>query len=332
MNGISILKARVRAGFAVFAGCLLALLSGCAPLGQLVPQTWELRSHWPQGVPQTVELTQVPFFPQDEFQCGPAALATVLAHTGVPITPEPLVSQVWLPSRQGSLQVEMLATPRRYNRISYVLAPSYADMLREVAAGNPVLVLQDIGAVLTQWHYAVINGFDYSSGTVFLRSGTQARQEMPFTAFERTWIKSRYWAMVTMPPDKIPATAAEDAWMTAVLAMARTGDGASITTAYETALRRWPDNLQAAIGLANEHHSRGSLITAAAILRRALLARPKSVVLINNLAQTLSDQGRHGEALTLLGQADTNSPFGEEVRSTRELIEQRIEQQRSALR
>ena len=178
------------------AAAVVLVASGCA---QMVPQTVALRTGWPAGVPQSHQVDGVPFFPQDEYQCGPAALATVLAFTGVPVTPEPLVSQVYVPARRGSLQLEMLAAARRHGRVSYVLAPRYGDLLREVAAGNPVLVLQDVGALAQQWHYAVVNGFDYPSGTVYLRSGTVAKLEMPFTAFERTWMKSGYWAMVATP-------------------------------------------------------------------------------------------------------------------------------------
>ena len=93
----------------------LVLLGGCA---QLVPQTVALRTGWPAGVPQSVELAGVPFFPQDDYQCGPAALATVLAHSGVRVTPEALVPQVYLPARHGSLQVEMLAAARRHDRVA----------------------------------------------------------------------------------------------------------------------------------------------------------------------------------------------------------------------
>jgi len=52
------------------------------------PQTAELRRALPQGLPERTELREVPFFPQEEFQCGPAALATVLAASGVKVTPE----------------------------------------------------------------------------------------------------------------------------------------------------------------------------------------------------------------------------------------------------
>src|SRR5687767_5382909 len=102
------------------AGAVLVLVAGCTTL---IPQTVDLRTQWPAGVPQRVELNEVPFFPQKDYQCGPASLAMVLTHSGVPVLPEALVDQVWLPSRQGSLQLEMLATPRRHGRVGYRLAP-----------------------------------------------------------------------------------------------------------------------------------------------------------------------------------------------------------------
>ncbi|ROZ69718.1 PA2778 family cysteine peptidase [Ramlibacter sp. WS9] len=320
--------ARLAAGF--LCCWLIAGLMGCA---QLVPQTIGLRTGWPEGVPQHVELKDVPFFPQTDYQCGPAALATILSYSGAPVTPDALVNQVYLPARKGSLQLEMLSTPRRYGRVSYALAPRYADMLREVAAGNPVVVLQDIGPMFTQWHYAVLAGFDYPSGTLFLRSGTKARQEMPFTAFEREWMKSGYWAMVVTPPDRIPVTATEEGWMAAVLAMVRSGDGDSAAKAYEAALTRWPDNLPAAIGLANQYHTKGALAEAGNVLRKALLRHPKSIIVMNNLAQTLSDQGRHAEALAQIDKAaDPASPFAGEVKNTRQLILQRIAQRKTGSR
>jgi hypothetical protein len=298
------------------------LLAGCA---SMVPQTMGLRTDWPAGVPRQVELGQVPFYPQDEFQCGPAALAMAMTYSGVRTAPASLVDQVWLPSRRGSLQVEMLATPRRHGLVSYRLEPRYADLLREVAAGNPVVVLQDVGPMFTQWHYAVVNGFDYETGTILLRSGLQLRQQMPFTYFERTWMAGNYWAMVVTPPDRVPVTATEERWLEALLGLARGKDLDATVRAYAAALKRWPDSLPAAVGLANQLHARGSLDEAAGVLRTALRKNPQSVIVLNNLAQTLSDQGRNAEALALIRKADDpQSPFAGEVRATRELIEERL--------
>src|SRR5206468_2229720 len=102
------------------------------------------------------------------------------------------------------------------------------------AAGNPVVVLQEIGLFpgVPEWHYAVINGFDYPSGTLYLRSGTKRRLEMPFTAFERTWMKSGYWAEVVTLPDRIPVTATEESWLRALLAFARVESGEPLTRGY----------------------------------------------------------------------------------------------------
>ena len=133
-------NARLIAGVLVCV-CTVAL-SGCASLW---PQTAELRRALPQGIPEKTELREVPFFPQEEYQCGPAALATVLSASGSRVAPEDLVAQVYLPERKGSLQVEMLAAARRHGRVSYQLAPRLEDLLRELAAGNPVIVLQNLG-------------------------------------------------------------------------------------------------------------------------------------------------------------------------------------------
>lgn len=298
---------------------LAAALSGCA---LLLPQTEALREAWPAGLPERIELGEVPFFPQTEYQCGPAALATTLVHLGVKITPEDLVKQVYLPARQGSLQVEMLAAPRRYGMVSYQLAPRFEDLLREVAAGIPVIVLQNYGVwPFPLWHYAVVAGYDYSKGRLVLRSGEKQRLSLPFPVLEYTWKESHYWAMVTVPPDRIPVTANESGYLAAIAAMERVGNPRATTAAYAAFLRRWPENLTARIGLANGHYALKELKEAEAVLRHAADRHPDSVVVLNNLAQTLSDQKRDEEALALIERAVAlGGPFAAAARETRELI------------
>ncbi|MBS1190181.1 MAG: putative peptidase family [Rhodocyclaceae bacterium] len=311
--------ARLLAGISLVVG----LLNGCA---LVVPQTEELRQARPADLPERVELGAVPFFPQHDYQCGPAALAMTLAHSGLPVTKEELVDKVYLPARQGSLQVEMLAAPRRYGMVSYELAPRYEDVLREVAAGTPVIVLQDYGVwPAAIWHYAVVVGYDLTQGELVLRSGEKERLVMPLSVLEYTWKESKYWAMVAVPPDRIPATATEPRYLAAIGAMEGVGDKGAVKTAYTTFLKRWPDNLAAGIGLANAHYALGELKEAEAVLRRTADRHPDSAIVLNNLAQTLSDLGRQGEALKLIDQAVAlDSSFAAAVSETREQILRRM--------
>ena len=149
------------------AGVLLSglLLTGCA----IAPQTRQLTHTRPAGLPSAYELEQVPFFPQSRYQCGPAALATVLATHGVDITPDSLVDQVYVPGLKGSLPEEITASARRYGMLAYPLAPALTNILTEVAHGHPVLVFQNLGLRrVPQRHFAVVIGYDLEAGDLFL--------------------------------------------------------------------------------------------------------------------------------------------------------------------
>lgn len=314
----SLENARRLAGVFVLYWASLGL-GGCA---LILPQTSDLHEKLPVGLPERVELKDVPFFPQEDYQCGPAALATALAYFQPGVTADQLVDQVYLPARQGSLQVEMLAAARRNGMVAYALAPSFEDVLREVAGGLPVVVLQDYGVwPVSVWHYAVVVGYDYPRLEVILRSGQNQRLPMPFGVLEYTWKESDYWAMVAAPPDRVPATATEPRYLSAVTTLERTGNARAANTAYASALRRWPRNFAALVGLGNTHHALGELDRAEVALRRAVESDPNSVIALNNLAQTLTDRGRHDEALTLVERAAAHGgPLAGAVRETREEI------------
>jgi hypothetical protein len=304
---------------------LLALtLTGCA---QLVPQTIALRGDWPSDVPRAIELRDVPFFPQTAYQCGPAALAITMNAAGAQVLPDALVEQVYLPARQGSLQIEMLAAPRRHSLVSWQIPPDFSALLRELAAGHPVLVLQDLGLwPLTRWHYAVVVGFDYAAGELYLRSGENQRQAMPFTVFELTWRRNGYWAMVVTPPGVVPSTATEAGYLTALLAFDRNARPGAARTAWEGFAARWPGNALASLALGNRLYAARDLPGAESVLRAAARSHPTSTEILNNLAQVLSEQGRNDDALAVIDRAAAlpAGPFAGEVAATRSDIVRRL--------
>jgi tetratricopeptide (TPR) repeat protein len=269
------------------------------------------------------ELTEVPFFAQSEYQCGPASLAMVMVAAGAKVTPEELVPQVYLPERKGSLQVEMLAAARRHGLVSYQLPPTYAALVKEIAAGTPVIILQNLG-FKEGWHYAVAVGYDWDNGMLQLRSGQNERQEMPLAMNELVWRRSGYWAMVAVPPDRVPASAEEDRWLAAIAALERTGQAAPARTAYRTFMKRWPENVNASVGLANAHYALGELREAELVLRDAAERAPDSVIVLNNLAQVLADQGRAAEALPIIDRAAAGGSHAEAVSQTRNTILEKL--------
>lgn len=301
---------------------IAATLVGCAAI---IPQSEQIRQQWPADLGDRRELSAVPFFPQSDYECGPAALAMVLAFDDVPASTETLIPEVYVPGRQGSLQAEMLAAPRRHGVVSLKLAPRLEDVLREVEAGSPVLVLQDYGFwPFRIWHYAVVVGYDRTARKVVLRSGVRERLEMPIAVFEYLWRPSSYWAMVALPADRVAATAEESAWLDAVAAVDRVSTRAVARKAYLALLKRWPDNLNAAIGLANVHYAEGDLASSENVLRDAATKHPDSVVVLNNLAQVLADQEHYDEALRLIEDAIARGgPFLAAAEETRARIVQR---------
>lgn len=276
------------------AGILSLGLAGCA-----TPQLQALLDAAPPALPQRAELNAVPFYAQDEYQCGPAALAMVLEAGGKAIQPEVLRPQVYLPDRQGSLQVEMLAAARRNGFVAVELNPKLSDLLAEIAAGNPAVVLQNLALDwYPVWHYAVAIGYDLDGRQIVLRSGTERRLEMPLSTFERTWQRGGYWAMLALPPGRFPASVGVAEYLSAVTKLEKAGPLGPARAAYQKALERWPDQFTALIGAGNTAYRAGDFEGAERAFRRATMVHPQSAAAHNNLAQTLADLDRYDEALT----------------------------------
>jgi tetratricopeptide (TPR) repeat protein len=270
---------------AALAAALLALLSACVARPGL-------REVLPAGGAPSVELAQTPFFPQDDYQCGPAALATVLAASGAAVTPEALVPQVYLPGRRGSLQAELLGAARRHGRLAYTLAADPAAFLAELAAGHPVLVLQNLRTPhFPVWHYAVLVGYDTAAGKVLLRSGRTEREAMGWRRFAATLARADNWGVVVLEPGQMPATAEPGAYVAAVAGLESAGRSADALRAYDAGLARWPGEALLWLGRGNAAYAGGDVAAATAAYRRAVSLAPASLAARHNLAEALLQSG-----------------------------------------
>lgn len=309
---------RRRRALAAALGCFAAvLLGGCA-----APQSAALRAALPAGaeagaastrmgaadagqpgasaaaggetalrLPAHASVDGVPFIAQTDYQCGPAALAMVLAAAGRPVSLDRMIEAVYLPARKGSLQAEMLAQPRRESMLPVLLDARLASVLRLVAEGVPVLVFQNLGL---SWspirHYAVLIGYDLPAGVVVLHSGTDAAATMSIDTFERTWVRAGSWSMIVVDPSHVPPGVDVDRALRAAAALERL-DRAAALRAYEALLARAPDDRLVAFARANALLA-DARPSEATLAYRSLLARhPDFADAWNNLAHALADTG-----------------------------------------
>lgn len=282
----------------LLTGLIALMLGGCA-----TPQLAQLVQFWPTDLPARAELKQVPFYAQEDYECGPAALAMAATAAGLTLRPEQLVDQVYLPGRQGSLQLEMLAAGRRQGLLAYPLAPRLENVLREVAAGHPVIVFQNLSLpIYPVWHYAVVIGFERERQALLLHSGRTEFLEMSLATFERTWARGQHWSMVLLPPATLPVTAQPDAHATAAAALERVQPQAALV-AYNRALQTWPTQRAALLGRGNAAYALGEKEQAAQAYRQATAVQPDFADAWNNLAQVLLEQGQFGPARQAIEQA-----------------------------
>lgn len=298
---------------------LLVLVAGCAPIP---PSVSELPARG-----GSVELEDTPFYPQERYQCGPAALTTLLAKSGVSVSLEDIVDKVYLPGRQGSLQFELLAATRTEGRLPYVIDGTLAAAWSELGAGRPVLVLQNLGvAAIPSWHYAVVVGIDAERAEVVLRSGTDKRRVTPINTFLRTWRRGDYWGMVALAPDELPVTPDRSRYFEAIAALEQAGRAEEAAIAWRTALQAWPGDTVAMFGHANALFATRDYRAAEAAYRELLERDSGAVAARNNLALVLAEQGRYDAALQEIGVALSeagNGDLEQELRDTEATIRRR---------
>jgi len=298
---------------------LFVLLTGCASIPPSV-----------RALPETagaIELDGTPFYPQERFQCGPAALTTLLAASGREMSLDDIVDKVYLPGRQGSLQVELLAATRTEGRLPYVIDGTLEAVWKELEAARPVLVLQNLGvAAIPRWHYAVVVGIDPRRGDVILRSGTDKRRITPVGTFLRTWERSGYWAMVALVPDELPAVVDRSRYFDAIVGLEQADRLDTAAIAWQTALRKWPGDPVALFGLANTHLARQQYAAAEAAYRDLLERQPDLPAARNNLALALAGQGEYDAALREISVAlseNRDAAVDRELRNTEATIRRR---------
>ena len=178
---------RFLAGASIAAG-LLCFLWGCAP-GALSPGS------------SAVRIDKVPFYPQDEYQCGPASLAGVMNYWKVPVTPDEIAREIFSRTARGTLTIDMVFYAERKGLTARQYRGSWNDLRKKVTDGYPLVVLVDEGFSLYQAnHYMVVTGFDDRG--VIVNSGPTKQGVVETDAFVRRWERAGFWTLWIYPGER----------------------------------------------------------------------------------------------------------------------------------
>lgn len=234
--------------------------------------------------PRKAFVAGVPVIEQEDFYCGPAALAMALQWAGRDTTQAQVARLAFSPGAKGTFQEDMVGAARRLGALAVPLR-GFDDLTGEVAAGHPVIVFQNLGESFAPiWHYAVVTAYDLDRGAVQLHSGRLSRTVMSLAKFERTWAGGGGWALVVLPPGEIPATAPERAVLDAAAGLERSGRPRDAALAYRAGAERWPDNWLWQFALGNALYASGDRAGSRRAWERAVALDPSAPEPRQNLA------------------------------------------------
>ncbi len=227
-----------------------------------------------------------------------------------------------IPSKGGTLQLELVSTARANGLLVYPLEPTFDALLTELRKQHPVIVLVNRGySWHPLWHYAPVTGYNKENRTVLMHFSDRPNEAMSISTFMALWKRSGNWGVVLLPPGHLPASASPKVFLRAAYDLEKTGMRDDAIIAYKSALQHWPKDIDIYFALANAYYHSHQFTKAEQSYHKLLSLEPAHPMALNNLADLLCRMGRPKDALRVIGKAVTDDVRMKSIiKSTREEI------------
>lgn len=155
-----------------------------------------------QEIPKTQDaqmILNVPFFPQEEYQCGPASLASVFNYWEVQADPGEIGKEIFSKSARGTLTIDMMLYAQKKGFYAEQFKGSLEILRSFIDSGIPLIVLVDFGMSVFQMnHFMVVTG--YTNDGLIVHSGKSQNKLLTETTFLSMWEKTHYWTLMIKKP------------------------------------------------------------------------------------------------------------------------------------
>ena len=170
----------------LFSFYLLFLLTSCVIVKEI------------QESKPTRIIENIPFYPQESYQCGQASLASVLNYWGVNVTPDDIAKEIFSESARGTLNIDMVLYTQRMGLDATQYRGSIEDLKKNIESGYPLIVLVDYGFSLYQVnHFMVVVG--YNENGVIVNSGRDKGKFISEKDFIKAWERTKLWTLLVRP-------------------------------------------------------------------------------------------------------------------------------------
>jgi predicted double-glycine peptidase len=143
-------------------------------------------------------IKNVPFYPQETYQCGPAALAGILNYWGSNVSPAEIAGEIYSEKARGTWDVDMAFYAEKKGLKANQYRGSLEDLKRNIVSNQPLIVLVDEGFwVYQNAHFMVVVGYD--EGGLIVNSGKERRRFIPLSRFLRSWERTKFWTLRIAP-------------------------------------------------------------------------------------------------------------------------------------
>lgn len=150
-------------------------------------------------VPEPPDIIKnVPFYPREEYQCGPASLAGVLGYYGSTDSPDDVARDIFSRSARGTLGMDLASyAGKRDFRVSQYHG-SLQDIRDNILHSQPLILLVDSGFwVLQKNHFMVVIGA--SGDGVIVNSGKEQHKYLSNADLLRIWRRTGFWTLLITP-------------------------------------------------------------------------------------------------------------------------------------
>lgn len=153
--------------------------------------------------PKSFQIDGVPRIKQLRNYCGPATLAAVLQCFGENTTQERIGKAVYNPIAGTTNGADMLFYARSEGYAAYSWNSSIADAKRKLAAGAPIIVLQQNSTSDPSGHYRVLTGYNDATSTFSVMDPYyDLITELSYAQCEKLWKPMGLWALLVVPTAK----------------------------------------------------------------------------------------------------------------------------------